>query len=141
MENPTLPTNWLAALSIYSVRPAPATSTSTVPQPANAMSCCCSVDPALLSILTYRTSPRSSASPRRCSPKFAKASLSEHKNSFLQKFTETSFRVSPLAAFFRSCRGLFRGTFCNFVARNNSRRRLQYDVNAPNEIFPRKRSI
>jgi len=43
MENPTLPTNWLAALSIYSVRPAPATSTSTAPQPANAMSCCCSV--------------------------------------------------------------------------------------------------
>ncbi len=30
-------------------------------------------------------------SPRRCSPKFAKASLSEHKNSLLQKFTETSF--------------------------------------------------
>ena len=43
-------------------------------------------------------------------------------------------------ALFRSCRGLFRGTFCNFVARNDSRRRLQHDVNAPNGIFPRKRS-
>ena len=39
--------------------PAPATSTSIVPQPANAMSCCCSVAPALLSILPCRTSPRS----------------------------------------------------------------------------------
>jgi|GEM_PF-7023277 len=59
MENPTLPTNWLAALSIYSVRPVPATSTSTAPQPANAMSCCCSVVPVLLSILPCKTSPRS----------------------------------------------------------------------------------
>ena len=57
--------------------------------------------------------------------------------SFLQKFTETSFRVSPPASDFRSCRGLFRGTFCNFVARNDSRRRIQHDVNAPNGIFPR----
>ncbi len=64
METPTLPTNWLAALSIYSVRPAPATSTSIVPQPANAMGCCCSVAPALLSILTYKTSPPSFASPQ-----------------------------------------------------------------------------
>ena len=31
--------------------------------PANAMSCCYGVVPALLSILTYKTSPRSSASP------------------------------------------------------------------------------
>jgi len=77
------------------------------PQPANAMSCCCSVVPALLSILPCRISPRSSASPRRCSPKFAKTSLSEHKNSILQKFTETSFRVLPPASDFRSCRGLF----------------------------------
>ena len=36
---------------------------STAPQPANAMSCCCSVAPALLSILTYKTSPPSFASP------------------------------------------------------------------------------
>ena len=64
----------------YSVRPAPATSTSTAPQPANAMSCCCSVAPALLSILTYRTSPRSSASPRKLSGKIRKAiTFSEHK--------------------------------------------------------------
>ena len=60
------------------------------------------------------------------------------KIAFLQKFTETSFRVSPSASDFRFCRGLFRGTFCNFVARNDSRRRLQHDVNAPNGIFPRK---
>jgi len=57
------------------------TSTSTAPQPANATSGCCSVVPALLNILTYKTSPRSSASPRRCFPKFAKTSLSEFKNS------------------------------------------------------------
>ena len=38
------------------------------------------------------------------------------KIAFLQKFTETSFRVSPPASDFRFCRGLFRGTFCNFVA-------------------------
>ena len=75
----------LAALSIYTVRPAPATSTSTAPQPANAMSCCCSVVPVLLSILPCKTSPRSSASPRRCFPKFAKTSLSEHKNSIFTK--------------------------------------------------------
>ena len=31
------------------------------------------------------TSPRSSASPRRCFPKFAKTSLSEHKNSIFTK--------------------------------------------------------
>ena len=36
-----------------------ATPTSTAPQPANAMSCCCSAVPALLSILPCRTSPRS----------------------------------------------------------------------------------
>ena len=41
------------------------------------------------------------------------------KIAFLQKFTETSFRVSPPASDFRSCQGLFRGTFCNFVARND----------------------
>ena len=29
------------------------------------------------------------------------------------------FRLSPPTAFFRSCRGLFRGTFCNFVAPND----------------------
>ena len=40
------------------------------------------------------------------------------KIAFLQKFTETSFRVSPPASDYRSCRGLFRGTFCNFVAQN-----------------------
>ena len=40
------------------------------------------------------------------------------KIAFLQKFTETSFRLSPSASDFRSCRGLFRGTFCNFVAQN-----------------------
>ena len=34
----------------------------SAPQPANAMSCCCSVVPALLSILPCKTSPRSSAS-------------------------------------------------------------------------------
>ncbi len=36
---------------------------------------------------------------------------------FLQKFTETSFRVSPTASDFRSCLGLFRGTFCNFATK------------------------
>jgi len=59
----------------------------------------------------------------------------------IHKTTEHLFRLSPPTAFFRPCRGLFRGTFCNFVARNDSRRRLQHDMNAPNEIFPRKRSI
>ena len=48
---------------------------------------------------------------------------------------------SELGGSFRSCRGLLRRTFCNFVARNDSRSRLQHDVNAPNGIFPRKRSI
>ena len=57
------------------------------------------------------------------------------------KTPEHLFRVSPPASDFRFCRGLFRGTFCNFVARNDSRRRLQHDVNAPNGIFPRKRRI
>ena len=32
------------------------------------------------------------------------------------KTPEHLFRLSPPIAFFRSCRGLFRGTFCNFVA-------------------------
>jgi len=45
----------------------------------------------------------------------------------IHKTPEHLFRLSP--------------TFCNFVARNDSRRRLQHDVNAPNEIFPRKRRI
>ena len=40
------------------------------------------------------------------------------KIAFLQKFTETSFRLSPRQTLFRSCRGLFRGTFRNFVAQN-----------------------
>ena len=31
----------------------------------------------------------------------------------------TSLRPAPSAADFRSCQGLFRGTFCNFVARND----------------------
>ena len=43
------------------------------------------------------------------------------KIAFLQKFTETSFRVSPRQTLFRSCRGLFRGTFCNFATRNSSK--------------------
>ena len=43
--------------------------------------------------------------------------------------------------FCRSCRGCIRRECRNFVTRNNSRRRLQHDVNAPNEIFPRKRRI
>ena len=55
----------------------------------------------------------------------------------IHKTPEHLFRLSPRQTLFRSCRGLFRGTFCNFVARNDSRRRLQHDVNAPNEIFPR----
>lgn len=59
----------------------------------------------------------------------------------IHKTPEHLFRLSPRQTLFRSCRGLFRGTFCNFVARNDSRRRLQHDVNAPNEIFPRKRRI
>ena len=50
----------------------------------------------------------------------------------------TSLRPAPPASDFRSYRGLFRGTFCNFVARNDSLRGLQHDVNAPNGIFPRK---
>ena len=45
------------------------------------------------------------------------------KIAFLQKFTETSFRLSPSASDFRSCRGLFRGTFCNFVAQINNNKR------------------
>ena len=40
------------------------------------------------------------------------------KIAFLQKFSETSFRVSPPASDFRFCRGLLRGTFCNFVAKS-----------------------
>ena len=39
-------------------------STSTAPRPASVMSNCCSVVPALLSILPCKTSPRSSASPQ-----------------------------------------------------------------------------
>ena len=34
------------------------------------------------------------------------------------KTPEHLFRLSPRQTLFRSCRGLFRGTFCNFVARN-----------------------
>ena len=32
------------------------------------------------------------------------------------KFSLDKFSLSLPTAFFRSCRGLFRGTFCNFVA-------------------------
>jgi hypothetical protein len=32
------------------------------------------------------------------------------------KTPEHLFRLSPRQTLFRSCRGLFRGTFCNFVA-------------------------
>ena len=35
------------------------------------------------------------------------------------KTPEHLFRLSPRQTLFRSCRGLFRGTFCNFVARND----------------------
>jgi len=37
----------------------------------------------------------------------------------IHKTPEHLFRLSPRQIFFRSCRGLFRGTFCNFVARND----------------------
>ena len=56
--------------------------------------------------------------------------------SFLNVTPKTISMIRKDITFFRSCRGLFRGTFCNFVARNDSRRRLQHDMNAPNEIFP-----
>ena len=36
----------------------------------------------------------------------------------IHKTSEHLFRLSPRQIFFRSCRGLFRGTFCNFVAQN-----------------------
>ena len=55
----------------------------------------------------------------------------------IHKTPEHLFRLSPRQTLFRSCRGLFRGTFCNFATRNDSRRRIQHDVNAPNGIFPR----
>ena len=51
------------------------------------------------------------------------------KIAFLQKFTETSFRVSPPASDFRSCRGLFRGTFSNFAAKP-----LSIQIDWQNEI-------
>ncbi len=35
------------------------------------------------------------------------------------KTPEHLFRLSPRQTLFRSCRDLFRGTFCNFVARND----------------------
>ena len=37
------------------------------------------------------------------------------------KTPEHLFRLSPRQTLFRSCRGLFRGTFCNFVARNDKK--------------------
>ena len=36
------------------------------------------------------------------------------------KTPEHLFRLSPRQTLFRSCRGLFRGTFCNFATRNSS---------------------
>ena len=36
----------------------------------------------------------------------------------IHKTSEHLFRLSPRQTLFRSCRGLFRGTFCNFVAQN-----------------------
>ena len=69
--------------------------------------------------VVLKTSPRSSASPRRCSPKFAETSLSEHKNSIFTKIHLTRVKTFTPTTDFRTCRGLFRGTFCNFVARND----------------------
>ena len=83
MENPTLPTNWLAALS----------------------------------------------------------NANHVRKQKIGQNSLTSLRPAPSAADFRSCQGLFRGTFCNFVARNDSWRRLQHDMNAPNGIFPCKNRI
>ena len=37
------------------------------------------------------------------------------------KTPEHLFRLSPRQTLFRSCRGLFRGTFCNFMARNDKK--------------------
>ena len=39
----------------------------------------------------------------------------------IHKTPEHLFRLSPRQTLFRSCRGLFRGTFCNFVAQNDKR--------------------
>jgi hypothetical protein len=55
--------------------------------------------------------------------------------------TESGLRLSPSAPDFQALPRAFCAVFRTFVARNNSRRRLQHDVNAPNGIFPRKRSI
>ena len=88
-------------------------------------------------------SPRSSSRKGR---RYRKTSiaifhLSNPYPSKCYKTPEHLFRLSPRQTLFRSCRGCIRRECRNFVARNDSRRRLQHDVNAPNGIFPRKRRI
>ena len=48
------------------------------------------------------------------------------------------FILSPSAPNSRDLPRAFYMVSCNFVARNDSRSRLQHDVNAPNGIFPKK---
>ena len=50
---------------------------------------------------------------------FREETLLDKIMTYLHQNTEKSFRLLPSATFFRPCRGLFRGTFCNFVARND----------------------
>ena len=75
---------------------------------------------------------------------FKKLKMNYHKEGLEFRLGENFlFEVSRFVSDFDSrifYDPLFRGTFCYFVARNGSRRRLQHDVNAPNGIFPRKRS-
>ncbi len=96
-----MPSGAVSSANLSSDSIAPATSTSTVPQPANAMNCCCSAVPALLSIFALQDlasflrpfgSKRQSRAPLH-HPTDALQNSQKHlfrstKIAFLQKFTE-----------------------------------------------------
>ena len=80
---------------------------------------------AIASFLRPVGSKRQSRAPLRHSPTVVTHPQGRHVFGEIipniHKTTEHLFRLSPPTSFFRSCRGLFRGTFCNFVARNDKR--------------------
>lgn len=75
--------------------------------PASVTSCCCAVVPESLTTCRSTPSPRSLASPCRCSPKSAKASLSTPSSSKTLKPVSYFRPRHPISGLRR---GLFRGT-------------------------------
>ena len=99
----------------------------------------------LASFLRPFGSKRQSRAPLRHSPTVVTHPQGRHVFGEIipniHKTSEHLFRLSPRQTLFKSRYERFRGKFSNFVARNDSLRGLQHDMNAPNGIFPRKRSI